>query len=135
MEIDEALRMVRALANGTNPADGSACADPILKVPKVVIALNRAAGALEVLAEREQAKLSGPANSFRYWSKGEDAQVCEELRDGLDFPQIAKKHNRSVPSIVARLIKLGKIAPKVAPRRESEPLFPEEPAILKKAAS
>ena len=135
MDISEALRVIRALANGTNPADGSPCADPILKLPEVVIALNRAAGALEALAEREQAKLSGPANSFRYWSKGEDLQVCEELRDGLDFPQIAKKHNRSVPSIVARLIKLGKIAPKAAPRKDTGPLFPEEPAIPKKAAS
>jgi hypothetical protein len=135
MDIPEALRVVRLLADGTNPANGSPCVDPILKVPEVVIALNRAAGALQVLAEREQAKLSGPANSFRYWSKGEDAQVCEELRDGLDFPQIAKKHNRSVPSIVARLIKLGKITPKATPRKEPGPLFPEEPAAPKKAAS
>ena len=135
METQEALRIVRSLADGTNPGSGGTCADPILKVTEVVIALNRAVGALESLAEREQARLAGPANSFRYWSKGEDAQVCEELRDGLDFPQIAKKHNRSVPSIVARLVKLGKIAPKAAIPKDSGPLFPEEGETPKKVAS
>jgi hypothetical protein len=135
MEIPEALRIVRSLADGANPANGEACADPILKNPEVVIALHRAVGALEALAEREQAKQNQPANSFRYWSKAEDVQVCDELRDGLDFPQIAKKHNRSVPSIVARLVKLGKIAPKPSAKDASGPLFPEETAVPTKIAS
>lgn len=32
----------------------------------------------------------------------------------MDFREIAKAHNRTVPSIVARLVKLGKIAPAAA---------------------
>jgi hypothetical protein len=35
----------------------------------------------------------------------------EELRRGVDFYQIAKTHNRSIGSIVARLVKLGKMGP------------------------
>ncbi len=123
MDIEEALRITRALADGLNPATGEPCAnDSVLRNAQVVIALHRAISALESLAEREKAKQAQAANAGRYWSKAEDAQVCEELRQGLDFQQIAKKHNRSVPSIVARLIKLGKIVPK------SAPLFPDKVA-------
>jgi DNA-binding NarL/FixJ family response regulator len=123
VEIEEALRITRTLADGLNPATGEPCAtDSVLRNAQVVIALHRAIGALESLAEREKSKQAQAANAGRYWSKPEDAQVCEELRQGLDFQQIAKKHNRSVPSIVARLIKLGKIVPK------SAPLFPEKVA-------
>jgi hypothetical protein len=123
VDIAEALRITHALADGLNPATGEPCAsDAVLRDAQVAIALHRAIGALESLAEREKARLAQAANAGRYWSKPEDAQVCEELRQGLDFQQIAKKHNRSVPSIVARLIKLGKIVPK------SAPLFPEKVA-------
>jgi hypothetical protein len=39
-----------------------------------------------------------------------NAQICEELRHGLSFEQIAKSHNRTSGSIVARLVRLGKIS-------------------------
>jgi hypothetical protein len=124
VEIEEALRIVRALADGVNPHTGEACpGDSIVRNPQVVIALHQAVGTMEALAEREKAKQAQPANAYRWWSKAEDQQVCEELREGLDFKNIAKKHNRTVPSIVARLIKLGKIQPK-----SSAPLFPEKAA-------
>jgi hypothetical protein len=42
----------------------------------------------------------------------EDQQVCEELRRGVDFHQIAKTRDRSIGSIAARLAKLGKMGPK-----------------------
>jgi len=153
VEIEEALRIVRALADGIDPvqadahppdanpstrseqalghgADGTApqagagsAGDSLLRNPQVVIALHRAIGALEAQAERESSKKAQPGNAFRYWSKAEDQQVCEELRQGLDFKEIATKHHRTVPSVVARLIKLGKIAPKA-----SAPLFAEKAA-------
>ena len=124
MEIEEALKIVRTLADGVDPLTGQACSgDSVVRNPQVVIALHRAIGAMEAQAEREKARQSQPANANRYWSKAEDQQVCEELRQGHDFKEIAKKHHRTVPSIVARLIKLGKIAPKSA-----TPLFSEKAA-------
>jgi len=145
VEIEEALRIVRALADGGDPtqanaqrqdanlargADGTAqqagaagAGDSIVRNPQVVIALHRAVGAMEAQAEREKARQAQPANANRWWSKAEDQQVCEELRQGLDFKEIARKHHRTVPSVVARLIKLGKIAPK-----SSAPLFAEKAA-------
>jgi hypothetical protein len=72
--------------------------------------LNRAVGALEFQDERERTKKFLPANAGKPWSNQEDTQICEELRHGLSFEQIAKSHNRTSGSIVARLVRLGKIS-------------------------
>ncbi len=109
MEIDEALRIMRALANGSNPDTGEPLeAGSVCRQAATVKALNRAISALVEVRGRESKR---PMNAFRTWTRAEDAQVCEELRKGTDFREIAKMHNRTVPSIVARLVKLGKIAP------------------------
>jgi hypothetical protein len=116
MEIEEALKIMRALANGANPETGEALeAGSICRQPQIVKALNRAIGALVAAQEREHKR---PMNAFRTWTRAEDAQVCDELRKGMDFQEIAKSHNRTVPSIVARLVKLGKIAPQAPPRKD-----------------
>jgi hypothetical protein len=108
MEIQDALRIMRALANGMNPQTGAAlAADSVYRHAETVKALNRALGALAQLEQRERTR---PANAGRTWTRTEDAAVCEEVRRGIDFHEIAKTHNRTVGSIVARLVKLGKIA-------------------------
>jgi len=109
METQEAIHVIRALADGLNPAtreplqNDSACRNP-----QAVMALNRALAALVTQQERE---LKKPAGAGRYWSRTEDQQVCEELRKGMDFDEIAKTHHRTVASIIVRLVKLGKVAP------------------------
>jgi len=108
MEIQESLKIMRALADGINPETGDALpAESLYKSPQTIKALNRAVAALVAAEERERNK---PTNAGKYWSRAEDAQVCEEVRKGINFHEIAKTHNRSVGSIVARLVKLGKIA-------------------------
>jgi hypothetical protein len=72
--------------------------------------LHRAIGALEFQDERERAKRFLPGNAGKAWSNQEDAQICEELRRGMTFEQIAQIHNRTNGSIVARLVRLGKIS-------------------------
>ena len=132
MDIQEALDTVRKLADGLDPDSGKPCgSNSILRNPRVVIALHRATGALEAQAERELERQNQPPNAHRYWSKSEDQQLCAELRQGHDLRQIAKQHNRTVPSIAARLIKIGE----VAPVKTSEPLFPNVSPKPVKAAS
>lgn len=98
---------MRALASGVHPETGAAFpADSLYRQPEVIKALNKA---LAALTQAEENKCRTPANAGRYWSKEEDAKICEEVRDGLDFRVIAKNHHRSVGSIVARLVKLGEI--------------------------
>jgi DNA-binding NarL/FixJ family response regulator len=124
MEIQEAIRVIRALADGVNPETRELLKDDsICRNPQAVMALNRALAALVTQQERE---LKKPASAGQYWSRAEDKQVCEELRKGMDFEEIAKTHNRSVPSIIVRLVKLGKIAPD-----KSGSLFPPQVAWRK----
>jgi len=107
MDIAETLKIIRTLANGVDPATGNKLDDKsTCRQPQVVKALNRAISALVQEEKREQRK---PTNAFRAWTRAEDAQVCEEVRSGMDFHEIAKAHNRTVASILARLVKLGKI--------------------------
>ncbi len=107
MDISETLKIIRALANGVDPSTDKKIEDnAVYNQPQVVKALNRAISSLVKEEKREQRK---PTNAFRSWTRAEDAQVCEELRSGKDFHEIAKAHNRTVASILARLVKLGKI--------------------------
>lgn len=112
MEIQEVVRIVRALADGISPETGAALtADVLCQYASVIRAFHRAAGALEILQEQERSRGTLPAEGSRSWSRAEDAQVCDELRRGFDFYQIARTHNRSVASIITRLVKLGQIGP------------------------
>jgi len=121
MEIQEAIKVIRALANGTDPETGETLkGDSVCRAANSVKALNRALGALTSQEAREHEK---PEKAGSYWKHAEDQQVCEELRKGMDFKEIAKIHNRSVVSIVARLIKLGKIV-----SEKSGALFPDKVA-------
>jgi len=109
METQEAIKFVRALADGLHPETGQPLPeDSVCRTHEAIKALNRSLAALTAQQQREQNR---PMNAGRYWSQPEDAQVCEEVRKGMDFTEIAKTHNRTVPAIVARLVKLGKIVP------------------------
>jgi hypothetical protein len=121
MEIQEAIKVIRALAEGTHPETREPLIeDSICRNPQAVIALNRA---LAALITQQQRELKKPASAGQYWSRAEDKQICEEIRQGMDFEEIAKTHNRTVPSIIVRLVKLGKIAPD-----KSGSLFPPQVA-------
>ena len=111
MEIHEALEVIRKLADGLHPETGQAVSgDSMYQHPRAVRALNRAVMALEFQQAREHARNSLPANAGKPWSNTEDAQICEELRRGVNFQEIARTHGRTLGSIVARLIRLGKIS-------------------------
>lgn len=118
MEIQEALKIVKALADGVNPENGEVLpGDFIYQNPQNVRALHRAVGALEYLEHRERNRRLLPANAGKPWSAREDGQVCDALRAGTDFQQIARTHNRTVASIVARLVRLGKVSSKASPAK------------------
>jgi len=114
MELEQAIPIIRALANGVHPETGAAVEDTsVCRTPNAIKALNRALAALVAQDEREKKR---PKNAGKAWSSEEDAQICDELRLGHDFQQIASTHNRSVAGILARLVKLGKIAPEKSSR-------------------
>jgi tetratricopeptide (TPR) repeat protein len=77
---------------------------------QAVRALHCAIVALEFQQQRERTRRFLPVNAGKPWSDQEDAQICNELRRGINFEGIAKAHNRTVGSIIARLVRLGKIS-------------------------
>src|SRR5689334_21473797 len=80
MEMEEAVKIMRALANGQDPATGEALAESELCLrPENVKALNRA---LSALIQQEQWEKNRPLNAFRTWTRSEDMQVCDQLRRG-----------------------------------------------------
>jgi hypothetical protein len=121
MEIQEAINVIRALADGVHLETRAPLQeDSVWRNPPVVMALNRA---LAALVTEQQRLMKKPGSAGQYWSRAEDKQICEELRKGMPFEEIAKTHNRSVPSIIVRLVKLGKVAP-----NKSGSLFPTQVA-------
>jgi hypothetical protein len=110
MEIQEALVILRKLADGVHPeTEEPLQRDCLYPHPQAVRALHRAMGALEFQEERERVKKFLPSNAGKPWANPEDTQICDEIRRGIAFQEIAKIHNRTVGSIIARLVRLGKI--------------------------
>ena len=109
MGTEDAIKIMRALANGQNPENGEVlkAGDPCLSAESVK-ALNKA---LSALIQQEQWEKNRPPNAFRTWTRSEDTQVCDELRKGIALDEMAELHHRTVPAILARLMKLGKISP------------------------
>jgi hypothetical protein len=111
MEIEEALAVIRKLADGIHPETGATLpADNLYQHPQAVRAMHRAMGALEFQAEREHARKFLPRNAGKPWSHQEDAEIRDEIRRGISFERIAQIHNRTNGSIIARLVRLGKIS-------------------------
>jgi hypothetical protein len=103
----ERLKTMRALANGKKPYPGSQLEETsISRQPRTVKTLNRA---ISALVQEQKCEPRKPTNAFRSWTCAEDAQVCEEVRNEIDFHDIAKNHSPTVSSIVARLVELGEI--------------------------
>lgn len=111
MEIEEAMAIIRKLADGMHPETGALLsADSLYQHPQAVRAMHRAMAALQFQQERERAKRFLPKNAGKAWSNQEDAQICDEIRRGFTFEKIAQMHCRTNGSIVARLVRLGKIS-------------------------
>jgi hypothetical protein len=99
MEIQEGLDIVRKLANGVHPETGEmVTSDSRYQHPKAVRALHCATVGLEFQQERERTRRFLPANAGKTWSDQEDAQICDELRRGINFEGIAKAHNHRAAS-------------------------------------
>jgi hypothetical protein len=114
MENEEALPIVRALAEGVNPATGEVCSgESVFQQPNTIRALARAAEALEAEVGREDRKRKLPTNVGKPWAPTEDAQLCAEFDRGLGTWHISKIHGRTKGAITARLEKLGKLTPKL----------------------
>jgi len=112
MQLDAALPIVRALADGVNPITGEAYPEtsPYAE-PRTLRALYSAVDLMAREVEREKRRERLPANFGKPWSEGEDRALTAEFDAGAALQEIARKHARTQSSIRLRLEKLGKIEP------------------------
>ena len=110
MQLESALPIVRALADGVNPVTGEAYPEhsPYAE-PRTLRALFSAVDLMSKEVEREKRRERLPANFGKPWSEGEDRTLVAEFDGGVTLPEIARKHARTHSSIRLRLEKLGKI--------------------------
>ena len=107
METQEALGIVRRLADGQHPETGAVLpADSLYRQPRALKALQRAVGALERQHRREKIRTSATPNAGKPWTANEDEQLAEKLRLGMTVQQMAIAHRRGEGSIVARILYL-----------------------------
>jgi len=112
MQLESALPIVRALADGVNPVTGEAYPEhsPYAE-PRTLRALFSAVDLMAKEVEREKRRERLPANFGKPWTEGEDRTLVAEFDGGLVMPDIARRHARTQSSIRLRLEKLGKIEP------------------------
>ena len=115
MESTKALAVLKALANGTDPATGEPFpAGSAYQHPETVRALFSAIGMLDNAAPPASPKpatagKSAPENSGRPWSEEEDVRLGKTYDSGKSIEELAGMHKRSKWAIEARLARLGKI--------------------------
>ena len=112
MQLDAALPIVRALADGVNPVTGEAYPEtsPYAE-PRTLRALYSAVDLMAKEVEREKRRERLPANFGKPWGEGEDRALGAAFDAGGTIPELARKHLRTQSSIRLRLEKLGKIQP------------------------
>ena len=116
MQLDAALPIVRALADGVNPVTGEAYPEqsPYAE-PRTLRALYSAVDLMQREVEREKRRERLPANFGKPWTADEDRLFCAEHDAGMPMAEMARKHMRTQSSIRLRLEKLGKIEPATQP--------------------
>lgn len=112
MQLESALPIVRALADGVNPVTGEAYPEhsPYAE-PRTLRALFAAVDVLEKEVERGRRRERLPANFGKPWTEGEDKSLIAEHSGGTSFSEIARTHQRTQSSVRLRLEKLGAIEP------------------------
>ena len=112
MQLEAALPIVRALADGVNPVTGEAYPEqsPYAE-PRTLRALFSAVDLMAKEVEREKRRERLPANFGKPWTEGEDRALTAEFDNNIPLGEIARRHARTQSSIRLRLEKLGKIEP------------------------
>ena len=112
MQLDAALPIVRALADGINPVTGELYPDqsPYAE-PRALRALYSAVDLMQKEIDRERRRERLPANFGKPWTVEEDGVLASEFDSGVTLSEIARRHLRTQSSIRLRLEKLGKIEP------------------------
>lgn len=107
----EALGIVRALANGIDPASGEVFApDSPYQRADTVRALFAATQALERAERFDRRKGELPAKTGQPWTEEEDRRLLASFDAGRGLVELAGAHSRTQAGVRARLVKYGRLA-------------------------
>jgi hypothetical protein len=121
MEISEAIRIIKAAADGLNPFTGEVFStDSVYQHPEMVRALYRALSAMEIQARREKRKRNLPENAGRPWTDEDEQQLLKDFDAGVEIRDLARQFKRTYGSIEARLEMHGKIEPTQRDKNKSD---------------
>lgn len=110
MDANQALAVVRSLANGVDPASGEVFpAESAYQRPDVVRALYEAASALERQERYDRRKAEMPVKTGEPWTEDEDRKLLAAFDAGRALQELAAAHERTVGAVRARLLKYGRI--------------------------
>ena len=110
MDQQQALDIVRALANGVDPESGSAFPrNSVYQRPQIIRALYIAAEALEKIERYDRRRSTMPKKSGSPWSEDEDRKLLSAFDAGRGLHELAESHTRTMAAIRARLFKYGRM--------------------------
>ena len=110
MDANQALAVVRSLANGVDPETGEVFPpESAYQRPLVVRALYEAAASLERFERFERRKAQLPAKTGVPWSEEEDRKLLAAFDAGRALQELAAAHERTMGAVRARLLKYGRI--------------------------
>lgn len=126
MDIERAVQIIAALAEGRDPLSGKPLPDDHLcQKPDMIRALHEARDCLmrETRRERrlQRARLTLPGNTGKSWTDEEDRILMNRWKTGSNVSDLAVLHARTTGAIRARLEKLGLTSPPAA----AEPQAPQ----------
>ena len=110
MDIDQALEIIRTLADGIDPYTGEVypSASPYQN-PQTLKALSLGISALEKEQKRIRRQTDLPPHAGRPWSEDEAGNLLESFDAGKTIEELSTVHGRTPGAIRARLMRMGRI--------------------------
>ena len=110
MEIDQALEIIRTLADGIDPSTGEVYQSTSpYQNPQTIRALFLAISALEREQNRLRRQRDLPTNAGRSWLEDEVRNLLKSFDEGKTIEELSVIHGRTPGAIRARLIRTGRI--------------------------
>jgi hypothetical protein len=112
MEMQTAHQIIDTLAQGVHPVTGEAMPeDSPYNAPPVIRALFAVSQALQ--GKPARVRREPPANAGKPWEQNEDARLVAAFDGGAELKQIAADLGRTSFALETRLVKLGKLPPRL----------------------
>ena len=112
MDLQAAHQIIDTLAQGVHPVTGEAMPeDSPYNAPPVIRALFAVSQALQ--GKPARVRREPPANAGKPWEQNEDARLVAAFDGGAELKQIAADLGRTSFALETRLVKLGKLPPRL----------------------